>query len=71
MKSTDRCILALVALSDCQDVMAAQIHILAYWMSKKIAKAVLLQLFTMAFSTPPFRLESKVFYEYISLYYHS
>ena len=35
MKFTDRCILAVVALSDCQEVMAAKIHLLVNWMQRK------------------------------------
>ena len=35
MKFSDRCILAVVALSDCQDVMAAQLHLLVHWMWRK------------------------------------
>ena len=35
MTSTDRCILAVVALSDCQEVMAARIHLLVHRMQRK------------------------------------
>ena len=35
MKSTDRCILAVLALMDCQEVMAARIHLLVHWMRRK------------------------------------
>ena len=31
MKFTNKCILAVVAWSDCQDVMAARIHLLVLW----------------------------------------
>ena len=32
MKSTNRCILAVEALSDCQEFMADRIHLLVNWM---------------------------------------
>ena len=35
MKFTNRCIFAVVALSDCQEVMAARIHLLVHWMRIK------------------------------------
>ena len=35
MKFTDRCIIAVVSLSDCQEVMAATIHLLVHWMRRK------------------------------------
>ena len=38
MKSTDRSILAAVALSYCQEVMAARIHLLVHWMLRKLLK---------------------------------
>ena len=38
MKSTDRCIIAVVALRDCQEVMAARIHLLVHWMGRKYLK---------------------------------
>ena len=46
MTFTDMYILAVLALSDCQEVMEARIHL-------KIADAVLLYVFTMAFPTSP------------------
>ena len=38
MTSTNRCIHAVVALSDCQEVMAERIHLLIHWMRKKLLK---------------------------------
>ena len=35
MKSTYKCIVAVVALSDCPEVMAARIHLLVHWMWSK------------------------------------
>ena len=37
-KSTNRCILAVIALSDCQEVMAARKHLLVHWMQRKQQK---------------------------------
>ena len=55
MTFTDRCILAVVALSDCQEVMvySKNIHI-GSLDAEKIADSGLLYVFTMAFSTSPF-----------------
>ena len=55
MKSTDRCILAVVALSDCQEVIAVIAVIpVGPLDAEKIAVAALLYVFTMAFPTSPF-----------------
>ena len=35
MTFTNRCILAVVALTDSQDVVAARIHLLVHWLRRK------------------------------------
>ena len=54
MKFTDKCILAVVALSDCQKVNCSKNTPVGSLYAEKIAEVVLLYAFTMAFPKSPF-----------------
>ena len=54
MKSSKRCILAVAALSECQDIMTARKPV-GLLDAEKIAEEVLLNVFTMAFPMSPFK----------------